>query len=51
MTSLIDQHDRTGDDGVDTTNAASASQPTSKSRSMGLGEAIHPPLTSHNRIY
>ena len=51
MTSLIDQHDRMGDDGVDTTDGASVGQPTSESRSMGLGEAICSPLASHNRIY
>ena len=51
LTSLIDQHDQMGHDGADMTDAASASQPTSESRSVGLGEAIHPPLTNHDRIY
>ena len=51
MTSLIDQHDWTGDDGVDMTDVASAGQLASKSGSMGLGEAISPPLANHDRIY
>ena len=51
MTSLIDQHDWTGDNRANMTDWASASQPASKSRSMGLGKAIHSPLVNHDRIY
>ena len=51
MTSLIDQRDQMGDDRVEMTDAASVSQPASKSRSTGLGEAICPPLANQYRIY
>ena len=51
MTSLIDQHDWTGDDGADITDAASAGRLTSESRLMGLGDAIHSPSANQQRIY
>ena len=51
ITNLIDQHDRTGDDGVDVLGAASASQPASESGLTGLGEAICSPLANHDRIF
>ena len=51
MTSLINQHNQSGNNKVDTTNAASTGLPTLRARLLGLGEVTHSPLANHDKIY